>query len=144
MLCEVMGRSPIAPRVFNCNAPDTGNMEILVEFGTPEQKKRWLAPLLAGETRSCFSMTEPETAGSDPTLLRTRAVRDGDQYVINGHKWFTSGAYGAAFAIVMTVTEGVIPGFGYIFKSLPSGTTRSISGMSPSIGEHSRSSAGSE
>ncbi len=105
VLCEIMGRSFIAPRIFNCNAPDTGNMEILAEFGTPEQKERWLQPLLAGETRSCFSMTEPETAGSDPTLLQTRAVRDGDEYVINGHKWFTSGAYGAAFAIVMTVTD---------------------------------------
>jgi len=109
MLCEIMGRSPIAPRIFNCNAPDTGNMEILAEFGTPEQKKRWLQPLLAGETRSCFSMTEPETAGSDPTLLRTRAVRDGDDYVINGHKWFTSGAYGAALAIAMVVTDPDAP-----------------------------------
>ncbi|HVN85088.1 MAG TPA: acyl-CoA dehydrogenase family protein [Candidatus Binatia bacterium] len=105
VLCEVMGRSPIAPRIFNCNAPDTGNMEILAEFGTPEQKKRWLQPLLDGEIRSCFSMTEPETAGSDPTLLKTRAVRQGDHYVINGHKWFTSGAYGAAFAIAMVVTD---------------------------------------
>jgi acyl-CoA dehydrogenase len=105
MLCEIMGRSYIAPRVFNCAAPDTGNMEILAEFGTPEQKKRWLEPMLAGAMRSCFSMTEPETAGSDPTLLRTRAVRDGDHYVINGHKWFTSGAYGAAFAIAMVVTD---------------------------------------
>ena len=108
-LCEIMGRSYIAPRVFNCAAPDTGNMEILAEFGTPEQKKRWLEPMLAGEMRSCFSMTEPETAGSDPTLLRTRAVRDGDHYVINGHKWFTSGAYGAAFAIAMVVTDPEAP-----------------------------------
>jgi acyl-CoA dehydrogenase len=90
-LCEIMGRSPLAPRAFNCNAPDTGNMEILAEFGTPEQKKQWLEPLLAGETRSCFSMTEPEVSGADPTGLRTRAVRDGDEWVINGHKWFTSG-----------------------------------------------------
>ncbi len=90
-LCEIMGRSPIGARAFNCMAPDTGNMEILAEFGTPEQKKRWLDPCLEGTMRTCFSMTEPETAGSDPTLLKTRAVRDGDYYVINGHKWFTSG-----------------------------------------------------
>jgi len=109
VLCEIMGRSYIASRVFNCAAPDTGNMEILVEFGTPEQKKRWLDPMLAGEMRSCFSMTEPETAGSDPTLLRTRAVRTGDDYVINGHKWFTSGAYGASFAIAMVVTDPDAP-----------------------------------
>jgi acyl-CoA dehydrogenase len=109
VLCEVMGRSPIASRIFNCNAPDTGNMEILAEFGTPEQKKRWLQPLLDGEIRSCFSMTEPETAGSDPTLLKTRAVREGDHYVINGHKWFTSGAYGAALAIAMVVTDPDAP-----------------------------------
>ncbi len=105
LLCEVMGRSLIAPRIFNCAAPDTGNMEILGEFGTEEQQQRWLWPMLAGEMRSCFSMTEPETAGSDPTLLRTRAVRDGDHYVINGHKWFSTGAYGAAFAIAMVVTN---------------------------------------
>ncbi len=104
-LAEIMGRSPIAPRVFNCNAPDTGNMEILAEFGTPEQKKQWLEPLLAGEIRSCFSMTEPAVSGADPTGLRTRAVREGDEYVINGHKWFTSGAVGARFAIVMAVTD---------------------------------------
>ncbi len=109
ILCEIMGRSAIAPRIFNCNAPDTGNMEILHEFGTPEQQQRWLVPLLNGETRSCFSMTEPETAGSDPTLLKSRAVRDGDEYVINGHKWFTSGAYGSAFAIAMVVTDPEAP-----------------------------------
>jgi acyl-CoA dehydrogenase len=104
-LCEVMGRSPIGARVFNCNAPDTGNMEILAEFGTPQQKERWLKPALEGHIRSCFSMTEPETAGSDPTQLRTRAVRDGDYYVINGHKWFSTGALGASFAIAMVVTN---------------------------------------
>ncbi|HVN63304.1 MAG TPA: acyl-CoA dehydrogenase family protein [Candidatus Binataceae bacterium] len=104
-LCELMGRSPIGARAFNCMAPDTGNMEILTEFGTPEQKKKWLEPCLAGEIRTCFSMTEPETAGSDPTQLKTRAVRDGDYYVINGHKWFTSGAIGASFAIAMVVTD---------------------------------------
>jgi len=108
-LAEIMGRSAIAPRVFNCAAPDTGNMEILAEFGTPEQKKQWLEPLLAGEIRSCFSMTEPEVSGADPTGLRTRAVRDGDDWVIDGHKWYTSGAYGAAFAIVMVVTDPDAP-----------------------------------
>jgi acyl-CoA dehydrogenase len=105
ILCEHMGRSPIAPRVFNCQAPDTGNAEILAEFGTAAQKQRWLKPLLDGEIRSCFSMTEPEVSGADPTGLRTQAVRDGDEWVINGHKWFTSGAVGAAFAIVMVVTN---------------------------------------
>jgi acyl-CoA dehydrogenase len=105
ILCEHMGRSPIAPRVFNCQAPDTGNIEILAEFGTAEQKERFLQPLLDGEIRSCFSMTEPDVSGADPTGLRTRAERDGDEWVINGHKWFTSGAVGAAFAIVMVVTN---------------------------------------
>ena len=105
MLCELMGRSLLAPMAFNCAAPDTGNVEILAEFGTPEQKKRWLEPLLEGTIRSCFSMTEPEVAGSDPTLLRTRAVKDGDHWVIDGHKWFTSGAVGASVAIVMAVTD---------------------------------------
>jgi acyl-CoA dehydrogenase len=108
-LCEIMGRSPIAPRAFNCQAPDTGNAEILAEFGSPEQKKRWLEPLLEGDIRSCFSMTEPETSGADPTGLRTRARRDGDHYVIDGHKWFTSGAMGARFAIVMTVSDPEAP-----------------------------------
>jgi acyl-CoA dehydrogenase len=108
-LCEIMGRSPLGSRAFNCNAPDTGNMEILAEFGTPEQKKQWLQPLLEGEIRSCFSMTEPEVSGADPTGLRTRAERDGDEWVINGHKWFTSGAVGASFAIVMAVTDPKAP-----------------------------------
>ncbi|MCZ7620388.1 MAG: acyl-CoA dehydrogenase family protein [Myxococcota bacterium] len=108
-LCEVMGRSPIAARAFNCQAPDTGNAEILAEFGSPEQKKQWLVPLLEGEIRSCFSMTEPETSGADPTGLQTRVRRDGDEYVIDGHKWFTSGAMGARFAIVMGVNDPRAP-----------------------------------
>ena len=105
VLCEHMGRSQIASRVFNCQAPDTGNAEIIAEFGTPEQQERWLKPLLEGEIRSCFSMTEPDVSGADPTGLRTRAERDGDEWVINGHKWFTSGAIGAEFAIAMVVTN---------------------------------------
>ncbi len=105
VLCEHMGRSQIAPRVFNCQAPDTGNAEIIAEFGTPEQREHWLKPLLEGEIRSCFSMTEPDVSGADPTGLRTRAERDGDDWVINGHKWFTSGAIGAEFAIAMVVTN---------------------------------------
>src|SRR3954447_20536957 len=105
MLCETMGRSLISPMVFNCSAPDTGNMEILVDHGTPEQRSQWLDPLLEGDIRSCFSMTEPETSGSDPTGLRGQAVLDGDEWVINAHKWFTSGAVGAAVAIVMVVTD---------------------------------------
>ncbi|HYA34209.1 MAG TPA: acyl-CoA dehydrogenase family protein [Candidatus Binataceae bacterium] len=104
-LCELMGRSFLGARAFNCMAPDTGNMEILAEFGTPDQKKRWLQPCLEGEMRTCFSMTEPETPGSDPTQLKTRAVREGDFYVINGHKWFTSNGIGSAFAIAMVVTD---------------------------------------
>jgi len=105
ILCEQMGRSAAASMAFNCAAPDTGNIEILTEFGSPEQKKQWLEPLLAGDIRSCFSMTEPEVAGSDPTTLQTRAVKDGDHWVINGHKWFTSGAIGASVAIVMAVSD---------------------------------------
>src|ERR687885_1115972 len=105
MLCEAMGRSLVAPMVFNCSAPDTGNMEILAEHGTPEQQDRWLAPLLEGTIRSCFSMTEPEVSGSDPTGLRGRAELDGDHWVIDAHKWFTSGAVGASVAIAMVVTD---------------------------------------
>jgi acyl-CoA dehydrogenase len=104
-LCEIMGRSGLAPIACNCHAPDTGNMEILSEFGSEDQKKRWLQPLLDGEIRSCFSMTEPAVSGADPTGLQTTALRDGDEYVINGLKWFTSGAIGAKFAIVMAATN---------------------------------------
>jgi alkylation response protein AidB-like acyl-CoA dehydrogenase len=104
-LNEHIGRSLWGQLVFGCQAPDAGNAEILHLFGTDEQKERWLHPLVAGEIRSFFSMTEPEVPGSDPTTLRTRAVRDGDEWVIDGHKWFSSGAEGAAFGIVMAVTD---------------------------------------
>src|SRR4249919_2214105 len=104
-LNEHIGRSTWGQRVFGCQAPDAGNAEILHLFGTDEQKEQWLQPLVAGQIRSFFSMTEPEVPGSDPTTLRTRAVRDGDEWVIDGHKWFSSGADGAAFGIVMAVTD---------------------------------------
>jgi len=104
-LNEHIGRSAFGQLVFGCQAPDAGNAEILYLFGTDEQKEQWLQPLVAGQIRSFFSMTEPEVPGSDPTTLRTRAVRDGDEWVIDGHKWFSSGADGAAFGIVMAVSD---------------------------------------
>jgi alkylation response protein AidB-like acyl-CoA dehydrogenase len=102
---ERLGRSPIGHYLFNCQAPDAGNMEILHSHGSAEQKRRWLEPLARGQIRSCFSMTEPELPGSNPTALATTARKEGDDYIIDGHKWFTSSADGAAFAIVMAVTN---------------------------------------
>jgi alkylation response protein AidB-like acyl-CoA dehydrogenase len=104
-LNEEIGRSVWAQLMFGCQAPDAGNGEILHLFGTPEQKERWLRPLVAGELRSFFSMTEPDVSGSDPTGLKTRAVRDGEEWVIDGRKWFSSGAEGAGFGIVMAITD---------------------------------------
>jgi len=102
---EVLGRSLLGHYVCNCQAPDAGNMEILIEHGTPEQKETYLMPLLRGEIRSCFSMTEPENPGSNPTWMSTKAVKDGGDYVITGHKWFSTAADGASFAIVMAITN---------------------------------------
>ncbi|HEY8645344.1 MAG TPA: acyl-CoA dehydrogenase family protein [Gaiellaceae bacterium] len=104
-LNEYIGRSTFGQLVFGCQAPDAGNSEILHMFGTDDQKERWLQPLVAGQIRSFFSMTEPDVPGSDPTTLRTRAIREDDEWVINGRKWFSSGAEGAAFGIVMAVTD---------------------------------------
>lgn len=108
-ISEVLGRSPIGHWLCNCHAPDIGNMELMHGHADPELQTRWLEPLMRGEIRSCFAMTEPEHAGSNPVWMSTRAVRDGDHYVIDGHKWFTTGADGAAFTIVMAVTDPDAP-----------------------------------
>jgi alkylation response protein AidB-like acyl-CoA dehydrogenase len=106
---EALGRSPLGHYVFNCQAPDVGNMEVLLAFGDADQKRLYLEPLARGELRSCFAMTEPENAGSNPVLMDATAVVDGDDYVINGHKWFATGADGAAFALVMAITHPNAP-----------------------------------
>ena len=102
---EILGRSLLGHYALNCQAPDAGNMEILIEHATPQQKEKYLLPLLAGDVRSCFSMTEPENPGSNPAWMSTTAVKDGSDYIVTGHKWFSTGADGAAFAIVMAITD---------------------------------------
>lgn len=110
VLCEEIGRSiAVAPAVFNCSFPDTGNAEVLLEYGTPEQVERFARPLLEDDVRSCFALTEPDAASSDPTNISTAATLDGDEWVLDGHKWFISGAMGAEFAVVMAVTEPDAP-----------------------------------
>jgi acyl-CoA dehydrogenase len=109
LMNEIIGRSVFSPRLFGNAAPDAGNAELLLVAASDEQKEEYLRPLAAGDVRSCFAMTEPEVSGSDPTGLQTTAVRDGDDWVINGHKWFTSGAIGSSFAIVMAVTDTSAP-----------------------------------
>ena len=124
LMNEIIGRSPLGSVSVGCQAPDAGNCEILHMYGTEEQKRAWLLPNVAGEIRSCFSMTEPEVSGADPTNLQTTAMLDGDEWVINGHKWFTSGAIGASFAIVMAQTDPHAPTphdrFSMIVVPLPS------------------------
>ena len=123
LMNEIIGRSPIGPMVFGCPAPDAGNCEILHLYGTEEQKQRYLLPNVAGEIRSCFAMTEPEVSGSDPANLQTTAVLDGNEWVINGHKWFITGAVGAAFAIVMARTDpGAAPHRRFSMIIVPSDT----------------------
>jgi alkylation response protein AidB-like acyl-CoA dehydrogenase len=109
LVSEELGRTPVGHYVFGCQAPDAGNMEILYKYGNEEQKERWLKPLVDGKIRSCFSMTEVELAGSNPVMMDTTAIKDGDDYVINGQKWYTTAADGSAFAIVMAVTNPEAP-----------------------------------
>jgi len=109
LVSEALGRSPLGHYVFGCQAPDAGNIEILHQHGTEEQKDAYLAPLAAGKIRSCFAMTEVDMPGSNPVMMDTTAVKDGDDYVINGHKWYTTGADGATFAIAMAITDPEAP-----------------------------------
>jgi alkylation response protein AidB-like acyl-CoA dehydrogenase len=112
LVSEALGGTPLGHFVFGCHAPDAGNVEILHLYGTPEQKETYLEPLVAGDIRSCFSMTEVELPGSNPVMMDTTALKDGDDYVINGQKWYTTAADGAAFAVVMAVTDPEAPPHG--------------------------------